>query len=156
MAIQAGLEDAVESLKCDPAKIRTFMSQENEVGELIQLLIDKQADVNATGEENQDCESAGAPTVHGKSPLAAAVQRGSPTLVKMLLDARADPNHEMKYDSSAWGPDKGNPFGPGVLRPESFLDELCNGSVRLRKPLDPRYENKETILALLTAARAVS
>jgi len=158
-AIQAGLEDAAYTgynYKLDPERMRMFMSQEKEVGELIQLLIEKQADVNATGQEVQDCESAGAPEVHGKSPLAAAIQRGSPMLVKMLLDAKADPNHKMKYDSSAWGPDKKNPFGPGVLMPESWLDDISNGSVGPRTGADPRNEHKEEILALLRAARAAA
>mmetsp|Transcript_42935 Transcript_42935/g.110668 ORF Transcript_42935/g.110668 Transcript_42935/m.110668 type:complete len:347 (-) Transcript_42935:233-1273(-) len=154
VAIQAGLEDAVRANRTDPVKIRIFMSQENEVGEVIQLLIEKQADVNATGEEVQDAGSAGAPDVHGKSPLAAAVQRGSPMLVKMLLDAKADPNHEMKYDILYQKED--GPFGRGVLRPESWLDKVCNGSVHPRDATDPRNENKEAILALLTAARTAS
>lgn len=157
VAIQAGLDDAAYTgynYKLDTGKVRKFMSQEKELGELIQLLIEKQADVNATGQEVQDAESAGAPEVHGKSPLAAAIQRGSPFLVKMLLDAKADPNHQMKYDSAAYGADKRNPFGPGVLMPESWLDEVCNGSVGSRHLEDPRNECKDKILILLRAARA--
>lgn len=158
VAIQAGLGDALLPWlglpwKIDPEKIQEFMSQEKEVSEVIQLLIEKQADVNATGNEAQDCESNGVPEVHRKSPLAAAVQRGSPLLVKLLLDAKADPNHEMKYDSVASGKDTKNPFGPGVLRIESWADEICNGSVRPRQANDPRNETKVEILALLTAAR---
>merc|ERR1719420_537263 len=99
VAIQAGLEDAIVFLRCDAQKMSAFMAQEEEAAEVVQLLIDMEADVNATGDETQDCESAGCPTVHGKTPLCAAVQRGSPALVKMLLDANADPNHTHKYDS---------------------------------------------------------
>jgi len=157
VAIQAGLEHCVHFLRADSEKVRKFMSQEEEVAELVQLLIEKRADVNATGDETQDAESNGAPTVHGKSPLAAAIQRGSPMLVKVLLDAKADPNHQMKYDSCASGIDKQNPFGPGVLMPESWLDEVSNGSVHARgNKEDPRNQHREEILALLTAARTAA
>jgi hypothetical protein len=152
VAIQAGLENAVECLRCTPTKISNYMSKEKELCEIVELLIQRGADVNATGEETQDCESAGAPTVHDKTPLCAAVQRGSPTLVKILLDARANPDHTHRYDSSAWGPDRRNPFGPGVLKPESWLSDVSNGSVSSRDRKDPRHQYSEEIQKLLRSA----
>jgi len=154
VAIQAGLEDAVVFLRCNVEKMTAFMSQEAEVAEVVQLLMDMKADVNATGDETQDCESAGWPTIHSKTPLCAAIQRGSPALVKLLLDAKADPNHTHQYDRTAWGPDKKNPFGPGVLKPESWLTDICNGSVSARPDNDPRTKNSAQILELLQSARS--
>jgi len=153
VAMMAGLEACVQVLRCQPGKMQTFMSYEEDVCKVVELLIEKGADVNAKGDETQDCESAGCPTVHGKSPLCAAVQRGSPKLVKMLLDANADPNHQHRYDASAWGPDRRNPFGAGNLRPESWLDDVCNGSVSSRYANDPRVAHRQEILDLLRAAR---
>jgi len=154
VAIQSGLENAVVLLKCDVARMTAFMSQEEEVVEVVRLLLEMGADVNATGDETQDCESAGCPTVHGKTPLCAAIQRGSPALVQLLLDAGADPNHTHRYDGTAWGPDRRNPFGPGVMKPESWLSEPCNGSVSSRPKNDPRSANSARILELLQNARS--
>jgi len=75
------------------------MSQERELTDVVQLLIDLKADVNAAGEETLDCGSdypshcGGYQVIKGKKPLCAAVQRGSPVLVKLLLDAKAEPVH---------------------------------------------------------------
>jgi len=149
VALMAGLEHAVRCLKCDTHKIETYMSDEEELSELVQLMIEKRADVNAVGDETQDCESAGCPCITGKTPLCAAVQRGSPLLVRMLLEAKADPNHHHTYGQSAWGPDRRNPFGPGQLRPESWLEDVCNGSVSKRNGKDPRNAHREEILAML-------
>lgn len=148
VAMMSGIEHAVD-FRCQPSKMQSWMSKEDEVCEIVKLLIEKGADVNAVGDETQDCESAGMVMVHGKTPLCAAVQRGSPKLVHMLLDAKADPNHTMKYDASAWGPDRNNPLGPGVLKPESWLASVCNGSVGCREAHDPRKQNDEAILDLL-------
>eukprot|EP00928_Gymnodinium_smaydae_P060869 TRINITY_DN4475_c0_g1_i1.p1 TRINITY_DN4475_c0_g1~~TRINITY_DN4475_c0_g1_i1.p1 ORF type:complete len:325 (+),score=27.96 TRINITY_DN4475_c0_g1_i1:66-977(+) len=153
VAMMAGIEHAVQCLRCDPNKINAWMASEKEVCEVVALLIERGADVNAVGDEDQDCESAGIVTVHGKTPLCAAVQRGSPTLVRMLLEAKADPNHEMKYDQSAWGPDRNNPLGPGVLRPESWLGEISNGSVGTRNASDPRTKYADQISKLLRDAQ---
>lgn len=152
VAMMAGLEHAVRCLRCDPEKVQAYMSHEKEVGEVAKLLIEKGADVNAVGDETQDCESAGCVTVHGKSPLCAAIQRGSPPLVRMLLDAKADPGYTMRYDASAWGPDTRNPFGPGVLKPESWLGEISNGSVGSRPKNDPRNQFNGKILEMLRTA----
>lgn len=153
VAIQAGLEDAICFSRCDAQKMSAFMSQEEEVAKVVQLLIKMNADVNASGDETQDCESAGSPTVHNKTPLCAAVQRGSPALVRLLLDARADPSHTHQYDGAAYGPDRWNPLGPGVLKPESWLRDICNGSVTERRERnDPRAANHAEILQLLREA----
>lgn len=149
VAIMAGLEHAVRCSSSDADQIQKFMSNEKELCDVVQLMIEKRADVDATGEEVQDCESAGCPGVHGKTPLCAAVQRGSPRLVRMLLDAKADPNHEMKYDSAAYGPDRNNPLGPGNLKPESWLSEISNGFVHERNCGDPRNQFNGQILAML-------
>jgi len=150
VAMMSGLEHAVDHfLSFKPEKVEAWMSREEEVYEIVKLLIEKQADVNATGDEDQDCESAGVVTVHGKTSLCAAVQRGSPALVRLLLDAKADPDHTMRYDQSAWGPDRNNPLGPGVLKPESWLQAICNGSVGSRSSEDPRLKHSDEILALL-------
>jgi len=155
IAIQAGLEHVVPTVfRMHEEKISTWMAKEDEVMEVVQLLLDRNADVNKAGDESQDCESAGMVVVTGKPPLCAAIQRGPPKLVKMLLDAKADPNYEGHYSQSAWGPDRRNPFGPGVLRPESWLDEPCNGSVSGRSAKDPRVANKQEIMDLLTEARS--
>eukprot|EP00929_Paragymnodinium_shiwhaense_P005152 TRINITY_DN10671_c0_g1_i2.p1 TRINITY_DN10671_c0_g1~~TRINITY_DN10671_c0_g1_i2.p1 ORF type:complete len:493 (+),score=84.84 TRINITY_DN10671_c0_g1_i2:69-1481(+) len=151
VAMQAGLEDAVTPIFCKPEKIQRYMAFESDVCQVVEKLIDMNADVNATGDEVQDCESAGAPEVHGKTPLCAAVQRGSRKLVRMLLDAKADPNAHMTYGSAAYGPDKGNPFGPGNLRPESWLGDITNGSVGRRDAKDPRTQFEKEILAMLHA-----
>lgn len=152
IAMMAGLENVVGCLRCNPQAIQTWMDRENEVCEVVKLLIEMEADVNSVGDEQQDCESAGVVTVHEKTPLCAAVQRGSPVLVRMLLDAKADANHTMKYDQSAWGPDRQNPLGPGVLKPESWLGEICNGSVGKRDSKDPRNRYRDEIFAMLRAA----
>jgi len=149
VAIQAGLETAVGSR----ANMEAWMSGEDAVVDVAKLLIERGARVNATGTEEQNCESAGCPSVHGKTALCAAIQRGSPKLVKLLLDAHADPNHTHKYDQT-WGPDTRNPFGPGVLKPESWLSEPANGSVGPRGGNDPRNANSEEILTMLRAAGA--
>lgn len=128
------------------------MAQEDECAEVVRLLLDMRADVNATGEETQDCESGGSPEVHGKTPLCAAVQRGSPSLVRLLLDAKADPNHIHSYGGSAYGPDRGNPLGPGVMKPESWLSEPANGSLGKREKHDPREANSLLILRMLQKA----
>merc|ERR1712100_698666 len=60
VAMMAGLENAVRCLRCDPEKVQVFMSREKELCEVVELLIQKGADVNALGDETQDCESAGA------------------------------------------------------------------------------------------------
>jgi len=153
VALQAGLERAVHHRGPKHEEMHIHMSREREVLEVVTALIEMQADVNSVGDEQQDCESAGAPTVHDKSPLCAAIQRGSPALVKVLLDARADPNHEMSYDRSAWGPDRHNPLGPGRLRPESWLMVISNGFVSNRDPSDIRCAHDEEILELLRSAR---
>ena len=153
VAIQAGLEKAVVGGRgTDAGKMKEFMSQEDELCQLVGLMLQKGANANATGTETQDCESGGSPTVHGKTPLCAAAQRGSLALVKMLLEAGADPSHTHKYDSTAYGADTQNPLGPGVLKPESWTMVICNGSVRARGANDPRNESTAEILALLHAA----
>eukprot|EP00928_Gymnodinium_smaydae_P037761 TRINITY_DN26172_c0_g1_i1.p1 TRINITY_DN26172_c0_g1~~TRINITY_DN26172_c0_g1_i1.p1 ORF type:complete len:433 (+),score=39.52 TRINITY_DN26172_c0_g1_i1:88-1386(+) len=152
VAMMAGMEDFAHYIRCDVEKINAWMAREGEVCDIVALLIEKGADVNATGEEVQDCESAGCPEVHGKTPLCAAVQRGSPALVRMLLDAKADPNHTMSYDAAAYGPDKNNPFGPGILKPESWLGEITNGSVGKKDAKDPRNAHAAEILKLLRDA----
>lgn len=158
VAMISGMEHAVESgIRISPDKIQAWMSREKEVCEIVKFLIQNRADVNAVGDEDQDCESAGGVTVHGKTPLCAAVQRGSPALVRMLLDARADPNHTMKYGQSAWGPDRSNPFGPGVLKPESFLGEVSNGSANgKRDKRDPRNQFSEEIRNMLRGEPAAA
>ena len=150
VTIQAGLEKAVRSR----TNMEAWMSGEDAVLDLAKLLIERGAKVNATGTEEQNCESAGCPSVHGKTALCAAIQRGSPKLVKLLLDAHADANHKHKYDESAWGPDTRNPFGPGVLKPESWLSSPSNGSVCRPDGNDPRNANSEEILTMLRAAGA--
>mmetsp|Transcript_4792 Transcript_4792/g.6766 ORF Transcript_4792/g.6766 Transcript_4792/m.6766 type:complete len:365 (+) Transcript_4792:164-1258(+) len=150
VAIQSGLETAVaEGIG---SNVVAWMSHEGEVAEIAQMLIERAADVNATGDETQDCESAGWPDVCGKTPLCAAIQRGSPVLVKMLLDAKADPNHTHSYGSCAYGPDELNPFGPGVLKPESWFRSPHNGSVSRSPRSEGRWQHKDEILRLLNAA----
>lgn len=150
VAMIAGLEYTVQALRCLPDAIQEWMSREQEVCEVVALLIQQEADVNATGDETLDAESAGAPPVDGKSPLCAAIQRGSPTLVKMLLDAKADPNHTVHLGGSAWGP------GPGAQLPDAFLNEICNGSMSRRKAKDPRNKYDADILELLRVSRSVA
>lgn len=150
VAMMAGIEHAVEFL-CNPRKIQAWMNRENEVVEIVEMLIRMGADVNLVGDEDQDCESAGQVTVHGKTPLSAAVQCGSPALVRMLLEAKADANQTMQYDASAWGPDENNPFGPGVLKAESWLGAVRNGSVGKRNAHDPRNQVSAEIMSLLRA-----
>eukprot|EP00933_Yihiella_yeosuensis_P027992 TRINITY_DN21805_c0_g1_i1.p1 TRINITY_DN21805_c0_g1~~TRINITY_DN21805_c0_g1_i1.p1 ORF type:complete len:358 (+),score=50.73 TRINITY_DN21805_c0_g1_i1:112-1185(+) len=151
VAIQAGLEKVIAFGGARGERMKAFMDRENEVSEVVELLILKKADVNAVGEETQDCESAGCVLVRGKSPLCAAVQRGSPALVRMLLDANADPTHRHNHTLSAWGPDHRNPLGSGVLEPKSWLGEVCNGSVSSRSATDPRNANTDEILRLLSS-----
>lgn len=142
VAMMAGLERAVEAGRCAPAKLRAFMSDEDELCEVVALMIQKGADVNAVGSETQECESAGRPSFCwflGKTPLCAAVQRGSPRLVRMLLDANADPNHRHRYE-----------FSPDVLKPESWLSDISNGSVWQRHEADPRNRFTQEILQMLS------
>lgn len=151
VAIQSGLETAVAE-GCNSQQTKDWISHDREVAEIAQMLIERSADVNATGDETQDCESAGWPEVCGKTPLCAAIQRGSPVLVKMLLDAKADPNHTHSYGSAAYGDDELNPFGPGVLKPESWFRSPNNGSVNRSPRSEGRWQHKDEILRMLNAA----
>eukprot|EP00928_Gymnodinium_smaydae_P017367 TRINITY_DN16635_c0_g2_i1.p1 TRINITY_DN16635_c0_g2~~TRINITY_DN16635_c0_g2_i1.p1 ORF type:complete len:367 (+),score=18.93 TRINITY_DN16635_c0_g2_i1:148-1101(+) len=135
-----------------PEKVESWMAHEDEVCDIVALLIQMGADVNATGDEDLDCESAGTMEIRGKTPLCAAVQRGSPKLVRMLLEAKADVNHTASGSSAAYGPDDRNPFGPGVLKAESFLGCIRNGSVGKREASDPRKQHDKRILHLLRNA----
>lgn len=150
VAMIAGLEYAVQACRCLPDAIQEWMSHEQQVCDVVALLIQQDADVNATGDETLDAESAGCPSVDGKSPLCAAIQRGSPTLVKMLLDAKANPNHTVHLGGSAWGP------GPGAQLPDAYLNEICNGSMSQRNAKDPRKKYDEDILELLRVSRSAA
>lgn len=152
VAIQAGLEHATGlrgmhktfagfDAVGGPLKMQAFMDRDKEVCEVVKLLIDKRADVNAVGDEQEDCDSGCMPTRHDKTPLCAAVQRGSPALVRLLLDARANANHTMQYDR-----------GP-ILTPESWLNNISFGSVTPWRENDPRRKNQQEILDMLHAAK---
>merc|ERR1711865_901932 len=99
VAMMAGLEEALRYSSVNVDKLQASMAREKEVCEVVELLIQKRADVNAVGGDALSSNSARfggitrSPISHQKSPLCAAVQRGSPTLVRMLLDAKADPAH---------------------------------------------------------------
>lgn len=141
--------------------IRTSsMSKEKELCEIVELLIQRGADVNGTGEETEDCQSGGAPTAHDKTPLCAAVERGSPTLVKILLDAGANPDHTHRYSGSAYTETDLHGLGNGVCKPESWLGSLGNGSVLPISHFlfrdDPRRQYSDEILALLRKLPRVS
>ena len=153
VAIQAGLEKA-QSPKLGERKaiVSAFMSEEDAVCDIVRMLIDRGANVNAVGDETQHCESAGCPTVHNKTPLCAAIQRGSCKIVELLLDAKADPNHTHEYEQTAWGADERNPLGPGVLKPESWISNIHNGMLGTRDASDPRHDSTTEILRLLQVA----
>ena len=149
-AMMAGFGAVVPRLhfgEPEAAKLQAWLDKEDEVLEIVKLLIERGADVNAVGDETQDCESAGAPKVHGKTPLCAAVQRGSPSLVRVLLEAKADPNHRHQYDTTAW-----NPGSPHEVSPKDWLSELCNGSVSSRNDNDPRNRHSDEIKQMLHTA----
>lgn len=141
----AGLEYAVAAHECQTAALQGWMARENEVCKVVELLIQQGANVNALGDEWLDAESAGCHTVKDKSPLCAAIQRGSPTLVRMLLDAKADPNHTAILGGPAWG------AHASAQKPEAFLNDICNGSMRRRSSEDPRSQCDAKILTLLQA-----
>lgn len=147
VAIQAGSETRLNINVNINVNAGSEMSNEKELSEVVELLIQKGADVNGTGEETEDCESGGAPTAYDKTPLCAAVQRGSPTLVKILLDARANPDHTHRYGGCCIGP------GQDVMKPENWLGSVSEGFVH---PLshqrfrgNPRRQYMDEILALL-------
>lgn len=154
VAVQAGLEKCIGFWNPKPAELAAWMAREDDVCEIVRLLLEMEADINASGDEQQDCESAGCPEVAGKTPLCAAVQRGSPKLVRMLLDAKADPDAHHTYQQSAWGADRRNPFGPGEMRPESWLGTPCNGSVDPGPKQCRRGQYHDEILGMLRAAGA--
>merc|ERR1711953_1490842 len=85
------------------------------IAEIVQMLIERGADVNATGEEDLALDSdEGFQTMKSKTPLCAAVQRRSPRLVRLLLDNGADQNICAGVNSEIhildWLPDEGR-FG---------------------------------------------
>ena len=53
------------------------------------MLIDKGANVNAVGNDEQDYESTGCPTVHNRTHLCAAIQCDSCNIFKLLLNVKA-------------------------------------------------------------------
>merc|ERR1711990_1015537 len=117
------------------------MSREAEVCEVVELLIQRGANVNAMGEERLIRLPVGDYITHKKTPLCAAVQRGSPSLVRLLLNAKANPNHTVETDSRSgarW-----------QLKPESFAQEISNGLLVPRNAEDPRNQFLEEILEML-------
>ena len=140
VAIQAGLEIAKDDALA-------FMADEDDVCEVVRLLIDLGADVNAVGEEDSNCESMGMTLTCDKTALCAAIQRGSPKLVRLLLDAGADPNHTFSYGFGI------SPHRLKKWKLESWLCKISLGSVNDRAESDPRCQNNAEIQALLQAAR---
>jgi len=65
------------------------------VATLVQLLVDRGADVNAFGGEDHDLGSWGSmETITGKTPLCEAIEQRSVVALKILLAAGADPNQK--------------------------------------------------------------
>lgn len=121
------------------AHARKHVAREPQVVEVVKLLIAKKANVNATGEEDHDGGSWARSAPQGKTPLCAAVQRGSLTLVQLLLEAGADPKHEVT-------------MGSKKLTAADFVNEVVLDSVNARHSSDPRIAQKEDILKLLKEA----
>lgn len=148
VAVMAGFENAFKTDN-DVDGLHVFMSHEAEICELVELLIQRGANVNAMGNETlthqTPLKGSKSFVTRNKTPLCAAVQRGSPHLVRMLLDAKANPNHTAETDSTSglkW-----------QLKPESFGQVISNGSLAPRDVEDPRNQYAEEILEMLVMRR---
>merc|ERR1740139_1224230 len=97
--------------------VKTYMSQEAEVCEIVELLLQKRADVNAGGADctEIDASECGWTRLLNKTPLCAAVQRGSPSLVRKLLEARADVNITVTQNGMCKN---------SHAKPENFVDNI--------------------------------